>query len=661
VTFPLRHPRIRLALLLAACALLSSSNAFTQRNNKRTPAPTAQTKRQRADSTRRAARVREAVNALLETADAARAIEDLDERTRILTLSADALWPADETSARTLFRRAWETATDADRAAREESVASFSARVGFGAVVQAAPLSNYPTTRFQVLSKLAVRDPRLAETFLREMLDGAEEKSEKNADQTRESRRRQSVWREMSDAGRSRLALASSLVNQGKYQSAAAVAAPLVDEGASGDLMQFLVRLRLVLPAEVDALYLRLLQRTGADPQADANDVLLLSSLVVSPKLLVVVDDEGAVALRPTAYRTDAEGFPWPEVQPRVREAFFQLAATVFLRSAQAAEGNSATLHKLPLYFAIGRMLPFFERDAPVFVPELNIRYNSLAVEMNAKIPDSLSAEMSRRSLTQENPTDPLRPQLDVLSRETDEKKIDRLRLDIVRQAARRASWERARKFADEIKDEKLRRHAHALIAARQIAALTEAFKDDDAPDDFERAASFVAGADVPPFVRAWGFAQAAGMAARRGKRARANELLTDASRFAASTEPNTFARVVAYAVVTGAAARVERERAWELLASAVRAANAIEDLSGEESAVELFPVASSDEDDEDAVSFAIDADAFRLDELFATMARLDSTRAFIEARTLKGRLPRAYVLIAAARVVLDKAKPDRP
>ncbi|HEX8922776.1 MAG TPA: hypothetical protein VF766_14975, partial [Pyrinomonadaceae bacterium] len=55
--------------------------------------------------------------------------------------------------------------------------------------------------------------------------------------------------------------------------------------------------------------------------------------------------------------------------------------------------------------------------------------------------------------------------------------------------------------------------------------------------------------------------------------------------------------------------------------------------------------------------NFSVKSEAFRFDQIFATMTRLDLTKTLSDARALNGDVPQAFAYIAIARAVLDKNK----
>lgn len=587
------------------------------------------------------ARRAEAIELLRETAQRARSFDDLFYRARIQALVADALWSYDEADARSIFRRAWDAARASDKA-EQEALA--------GATITEA--------RDEVLVKAAARDTRLGEVFLKDLL-AAEKAGEESASQTQ--RARQTPWRELHSADAERLSFAYDLLKNNESNSAAQMAAPLVSSsGVSADLIAFIIRLREQNAAAADRLYGLLLAQARTDPGADANSVLLLSSPVISPELLVVVDERGSLQFRPLRpTEIEATKAP-PTLAVALRNAFYQTAAGLLLRPISATRSSSSvdaassqTQHAFALYLALGRLLPFFEREAAQYAPELRARESALASEMETSRRDMLASHFDLQRVTPEGTGgDPLRVSFEQLARAQSDAERDRIRLSIVRTAARNRLWDRARRAAGEIENADARRAALSFISVSQISDLARTFADDE-ENDYESIIKFLNGADVPPLASAWGYAEAALIAARREDKRPALPLLDEAERYAARVEMRSRQRVAAYAIVGGAAARLDRERAWTLLYEVVKAANAVEDFTGDEFSLDIMATETSRADAPD--SFSVTSDAFRFDKIFATMAQLDLLKTLSDARSLEGDVPQAFAYIAIARAVLDK------
>ena len=631
------HPNLRPILSLAlALLLLPASTPAQQQRQRAKPAPAAKSKN--AERARRA----QAITLLVEAADKARHFDDLFYRARIQAIIAEALWPHDSAQARAIFRRAWEAAAASDKADQEEAAREAGALPG--------AVQKTTEARDEVLRRAATRDARLAEIFLRDL---SSEKDEGNASRNEPPRR--TAWRELSASSARRLALANEMLLAGETRHAVELAAPLFSESVGAALIEFVMRLRERNISDGDILYLRLVERAAADSRTDANAVLLLSSPVISPNLMVVVDEHGSLqftlrnfGMRPTS--------PAP-VPQKIQMAFYNLAASVL--SSPAAPRDALTMQELmSRFYATGRLLPYFENSsAPyaVFAPALRARHSELFNEIEAGRREQFSSQFNASGPAPRGYVDPLRSLADELAHAPDSAARERIALSMVRAAAHNRYWDRARRAAAEIEDVELRSKALSFIQVHQIKDILHAYEDQK-EDDFESIAKFVRGADVPPFAKAWGFAQTAIIAARkRDSRASQNvsELINEAETHAARVAQGTPERVAAYGVLTTSAARFDAPRAWELLRELVKAANAVEDFTGDDVSFNLD--ANTDSADEAEDGFKVEAESFRLDQIFATMAHLDFDKALAEARALDGDVPQAFAIIAGARTILEK------
>jgi hypothetical protein len=629
---------LRAIVSLALALLLLPTVALSQQRGRGAKTPSAQSKN--AERARRAL----AITLLVETADKARTFDDLFYRAKIQTLAADALWSHDSGQARAIFRRAWEAAAASDKADWEEAARE----------AGALPGATRKTTeaRDEVLKAAAKHDARLAELFLRDL---ARDKDEENA-KGNESQR--TAWRELSANGARRLALADELLAASEVQRAVEVAAPLINESVSASLIAFILRLRERSMSDGDALFRRLLERAAADPQTDANAVLMLSSPFVSPSLLVVVDEFGSLQFRvlpaPKVYAATKSVFTagtWT--------AFYSLAASVLSRPLPPRD--ALTMQDLVArFYATGRLLPLFENSSgphAAYAPTLRARHSELFNEIEASRREQVSSQFGVNSMTPAGYVDPLRSQTDELAQATDAVERERIALSIVRTATRNRYWDRARRAAAEIEDVERRQKALSFIQVHQIKDILHAYEDQK-EDDFESIAKFVREADVPPFAKAWGFTQTAIIASRKKEARSAQtiaELINEAETQAARTASGKLERVAAYGVLVTTAARLDAPRAWELLREFVKAANAVEDFTGDDVALDLMTGESQAE--ETMNSFSVEAEIFRLDGIFATMAHLDFDKALAEARALDGDVPQAFATIAGARARLESRR----
>lgn len=649
-----------LVSLVIMCALAFAVTAQTQEKRDATPRTSQATtkrgtigKRAAADAARARRNALEAVAVLREVAEAARSFDDLYESVSTQANAAYVLWPHDEQTARAILRRAWEAATapGAEGKAR-----------GFGTSEDPREDARNALTaaRRRVVTVALKYDSRLADAFMREFertLDDESHAPRQNdppADATLPQRRNRSLSR----AGWQRIAIARDLFATGDFKRAAEAVAPLVIEGATQPLLNFILQLRAGDPDAADALYLSLLERMRADPDADANDVLLLSTPVVSPNLWVAVGESGSINLESVYYATDAGRSAASALPAEVRRVFFAAAASVLLRAS--ARGGGQPGDKVALYFAVARLLPFFEREAAQFAPALHSRLSALAADIDASRRDSLASSTYIRGSSLRNSRDPLAFLPNEIATASNAAERDFVRLRAVTLAAQRGIWNRARDVAGEIEVAGTQREALWAITIRQVMNTARGFGNDEGDTaaraaDFVRATDFVRAADVPHEVRAAGLAQAAELASRRGKRTLADELLTEATAYANQSERGE-KRVTVFALVTLSAVRADSGRVvWELLPALVRASDEADELAFGALNLEFI----LGEGNGRLSFYALDA-AVNLPDVFAATARLDPLRTFAEARAFKDEELRAAALLYAARAVLDKTPTGR-
>lgn len=127
-------------------------------------------------------------------------------------------------------------------------------------------------------------------------------------------------------------------------------------------------------------------------------------------------------------------------------------------------------------------------------------------------------------------------------------------------------------------------------------------------------------------------------------------EAATEARRIGTS-EPDRARALVAVATVL---AEVDRVRAWETVAEAVKAANSSEGFTGEDGSItarlqtkQMVEVTS------------VAAEDFDLLGAFKWLARDDLIRSIEQAKSFQSETPRAVATLAIARAVLEKGPVD--
>lgn len=648
---PSPHARLTLLATLLGCAFPNAAAGQSPRPEAKQSAHKKSDAKANAQAARARRETREAVNALKDAAELARGFEDVYESVRAQAEAADAVWPFDEQWSRSVLRRAWD-ATNAPGA--EDHVQGF----GTSEDPREDAQNALEVARRLVIKAALKHDPRYGESlmsdferFLSDRAPAAEEREAENVqpaapsgDPDRPAAPPAMRRRTLSHAGWQRLSIARQFFDEGDYSRAALAAAPLAaSAGPTRALIDFILLLRTRDARGADGLYLRLLEATRADPGADVNDVLTLSTAVLTPGIYAFIGEDGTPGYDARYVSQEEKRAPLSE---ELRAAFYAVAAGVLLRPG--VPGGGRPEGAAALYYAIIRLLPFFEAEAPQHAPALQARRTALAAEMEPARRDSAKTTAGVSSLQVENPTDPLQYVLENVASATTSSARDAARLLAVETAARHVLWERAHGIADQIEDAEVRRDARLVIAVRQVLTTARAFDDGNA-EDIARAADFVRAADVPNEVRAVGLAQAAELAARLVNKARAGQLLAEAAGYAAQAERGE-RRVTALALVTLSAARAGDARVWELLPALTSAADETDDLPFD--ALNLqFMVGKEN----GRHSFLALGKPVGLPEVYAAAARLDALKTFKEARGFKDEELRAAALLAAGRAALEK------
>ena len=107
-----------------------------------------------------------AISSVTSLANEARSYDDLTLRTRVLACVADALWEVDAVTARSLFRKAWDAAEEAD--AQEPKAKT---KDNPPAMVLALGRISGRDLRMEVLGLAGKRDRALSEEFLAKLKD----------------------------------------------------------------------------------------------------------------------------------------------------------------------------------------------------------------------------------------------------------------------------------------------------------------------------------------------------------------------------------------------------------------------------------------------------------------------------------------------------------
>jgi hypothetical protein len=669
--------RTRRPLAAAACALSLSLSAVAQQ-----PAPPSKTKP--AASTARGAadplaanRRATAVTLINTLADEARSFRDQALRARVQMQAADALWETEQERARTLFRRAWDAAEQADQESRKQRESDLRAAVagggggrgggqqltveegrgaGAGRPGALAAILNQPNIRSEVLRLAAKRDRALGEEFLAK-LDEQRKQDERdiNAESVASGTSAGgtaaggpdvppmpssiNVHETPADDAR-RLELALSFLRDNDTERALQFAEPALNK-VNTTVAEFLVSLREKNADAGDQRFGALIARAAADPATDPNAVLILSSYVLTPHLYMNVEQRGGLSTQ----QRQRDTTPPANMAAAVRAGFARFAAQELMRPLPSADQPESRAARGAAYFVIGRLLPFFEQTLPSVVAPLRTQMSAVMPDMPEDMRQGLDRNMTRGLVPESQRSDGMQEALDNAEKATTQEARDSAYLQAALIAARKSD-PKARDYASKIENAGLREQAYAYV---DFTAVNQAIQKKDGLEVLRLAQ----GGALSETQRTWALTEAARLL--KDDRARANEVLEAASVSARKIDAADPDRPRSLVAVATEFFSVDRNRAWELMQEVVKSANASTEFTGTDAGMAVRVEAPNMRS---TVNFP--APSFDLTGIFRSLGKDDMNRAVALAQTFTGESPRAVATIAIARAVLEEKPPAR-
>ncbi|MDQ3753636.1 MAG: hypothetical protein M3371_02770, partial [Acidobacteriota bacterium] len=588
-----------------------------------------------------------AVTLLNSLADEARGFRDPNLRARVQAQAANALWETDRERAVALFRRAWDAAESADQENQRRREETRNAQDDGRTLARNL---NVPNMRAEVLRLAAKRDRALGEEFLGE-LNETRKQEDKDANAsavaaganaaaeaaTGGPQPRRDPLATPPDAAR-RLRLAMQFLGDGETERALQFAEPALGQPYQMTV-EFLVMLREKDAAAADQRYAALLTRTALDPQSDANTILMLSSYVLTPHMYMTFEPGGGIS---TSQRR--RDITRPDLPAPILQVFVNTAAQVLLRPVPPPDQDQTSSGRAGIYFVIARLLPFIEQIDPSKGPALRTQLAALTPDLPARARGPEFERDLMRGLVPETEDSEAAVQeaLDEASRTTDpERRNSRYATAAMRAA--RGNDTRALDIADKIDNTDLRRQVRAYI---QFVQLNQAIEKKDGAEVLRLVAS---ASEITRSQRTWGYTEAARLLAKTD-RPRALEALEAAVAEARRIDAEDPDRVRSIVAAATQYFELDRNRAWEIMAEAVKASNNAADYTGADSGLAVRVQARGTQS---TINFSVSS--FDLTPVFTTLAKDDMNRAIELAKAFTNEAPRAVATIAIARAVLEK------
>jgi hypothetical protein len=569
-----------------------------------------------------------AISLVTTLAAEARSFHDQTRRARVQARAADVLWEADPERSRELFRRAWDAAETADSdTAKLQSEEMRKLRADGGPVA----MSGRPDVRSEVLRLVAKRDRMLGEQFLQAL----DEANERETNDAAADLRRNAMA--AGPGASKRLQLARRLLEDGDADRAMEFAGPVLDQ-VNRDAIFFLSALRAKKPQPADAAFSSLLARAARNPLSDANTVAGLSSYLFTPFLYVIFEPDGGSNVAQERGATTA-----PMVDPALRNNFLRVAFQILMAPSPAPDQDHTTSGRVGKYLVIKRLLPLFEQYASDLAAPLRTQMTALGSDVPDEFRRGDNRAVSRGIVPDETESDPYQRMQERLDHAAKSEERDAIYADYAVAFAGKGD-PRAKDLVDKIENTELRKNVRAYTDFQRAELAIQ-------NKDTAEAARIARSGELTSMQKVWTFTSAARLLGN-SERSRAVELLEDAlaeSRRIGGSDPD---RARALTAVAAAMVEVDPVRAWETLNEVVKAGNAAEGFTGEDTRI-----SSRLQTQQMVVMTNAPAGEFDLLLAFRLLAREDLLRAIQLAKSFTGEAPRAVATLAIARSVLEKSK----
>ena len=566
------------------------------------------------------------ISLVMSLAEEARSFKDQTRRARVQARAADILWDSDQERARDLFRRAWEAAGTADAEATKQRAEEFRrAEAGGGPVV----LRGGPDLRSEVLRLVAKRDRKLGEEFLKEF-DEANEKA--RADSAADARRN---GPDSLIGASQRLQLARRLAEDGQVERAMEFAAPALNK-VSIDSMFFLSTLREKNAQVADAAFANLMSLVSRDPLSDANTVSGLSSYLFTPFLYITFEADGGS----NQNRGRGPTLP-PDVPPALRTSFLRTAFQILMQPLPAPDQDHTTAGRTGKYLIIKRLLPLFDLYAADLAPGLRTQMTALASYVPQGLQQGENRAVNNGILPESNEGDPYQRMQERLDHAGKSEERDAIYADYAVALAGNGD-QRAHDLVDKIENAELRQNVKAYTDFQWTQL---AVRNKDVAEITRMAKS----GELTSIQRVWAYTNAAKLVTD-SERARAAELLESALTEARRISDSDPDRARSLTAVAAGLFAIDPVRAWETLNEVIKAANAAEQFTGEDSRI-----STRLQTKQMVVMTNATAEEFDLITVFRQLSRADLLRSIQLAKSFTGEAPRAVAVLAIARSVLEK------
>ncbi len=613
------------AISSVACLLMLSFSTLSQSTSHNVVAERSKEKSNPETNAAEAQRRAFATSTVISLATEARSYKDLELRSRVLARAADALWDADNTTARGLFVRAWDAAEVADGEDPKIDPKRLPQGVPAAFVIGLKKMSGNDL-RVDVLSLASRRDRTLGEQFLAKLKN----ENAREAGGATNTVRTGNVF-SAPEASQKRLLVANKLLSAGEIAAATAFAAPALTE-VNAQSIGFLSELRVKDAGTADKIFAGLLARTETDPWADANTISGLSSYAFTPGFYIVFMAGSNPWMQPEGPTVA------PNLDPALRSRFFQVAASVLLRPVPPPDRDMSSSGRRGRLMVITRLLPLFEQYMPETAP-------ALRSQLTAK--EGRNIDPTNSLLTEGIRPENFSAEIGDIEEQLGRAKSSKERDEIYAATAARIAPtgnKRAREFADAIDESRFRKDIKNYV---DLELIKFAIRKKNAADVVQLAGT----GELNYLQTSWSYTQAARLLLE-SDREQALDLLEkatdEAERINADDRDASFALIN----VANQFLAIDHSRAWEVMNKAVKFANSSEDFTGDDIHMPSGGMIVTS----NGVRFIRLPDAdFNFSQVLRALAQDDLFRSIELAKGFKYDAARAYATLAIARAILEK------
>ncbi|HKY28732.1 MAG TPA: hypothetical protein VJM12_12405 [Pyrinomonadaceae bacterium] len=577
-----------------------------------------------------------AISLLTSLADEARSYQDQTLRARVQARAADALWDSDVEKARPLFRRAWESATTADKEAWRrftEERERQSREAGGGRFVQAPP-----NLRSEVLRLAAKRDRDLAEEFIAQLREDTDRDANAPVANSENPVLPATADPENPPAEiTQRLELARQLLEEGDIGRALQIADKGLNRVTTRGIF-FLCALREKDQAAADQRFANMVTHAVADPSSDAVHVSVLSTYVFTPFLYIIVRGNGQ-----NHSSQERERIEPPKISDDLRLGFLRGATQILLRPLPPPDQDRTIAGRRGLYFVIARLLPLYDLYAADLAPELRVQLASLASDVPEDLRTGRNRLLTRGLGTEDQTRDEGRESLERAERGATPAERDQWYARAAQLAAHKGDAT-ARDLVDKIADSDLRQRARAYVDFILVSRALDR-------KDPQEAMRLLRAAEITNIQRVWALLEVARML-KKTDATQAIEVVNEAATVARRIGGSDVERARAMVGVATLMFEVDRGRVWEAVQEAVRAANSVGTFSGEDA-----QVSHRFSSGRGTSTTNMTVENFDLHRIFSSLATEDLYRSIEMARGFTADTPRAIATLAVARAVLQTKK----